>query len=267
MPAKMDRNASEDDRLWGEWEEASETLENEDAWATVFHAAVAQGQSAAFLNFQDVCLERAAQEVHGRATALLNGLGKYAMKTLQARGYKVSGFKVALDGRRAETERTVLSDADFATMAIDLSSGSIVGPTVPIKYVGVTVYEVRDDDPGDAAAAEPPPAAISSPEGPASEETIRGEQRRRDGAAGDDIVEQLAEWIFSRHPTDGTKPKKRDALLAAIRKSDSGIAAPSKENFYSAYRHVYKTKAGAPPASGWPLGERYQTRLNKEISK
>jgi hypothetical protein len=81
--------------------------------------------------------------------------------------------------------------------------------------------------------------------------------------SADAFVEQLAEWIFGRHPRDGSTPETRERLTKAAR-SDQGLLDVTIRGFTEAYQLVYKTKPKHPPHGGWPLNEPYRTRLADE---
>jgi hypothetical protein len=87
------------------------------------------------------------------------------------------------------------------------------------------------------------------------------------GVSDQMINAQIAEWIADQHPKDESKPQSCDKLLRAARASDSPLKNVTDREFRAAYRAVYKTQSGAPPATGWPLNEPYRSKLSKSENK
>jgi hypothetical protein len=121
---------------------------------------------------------------------------------------------------------------------------------------------------------EPLPAPPPSPELSAEEKSPTAVARTAanspeltpGGGAPDDWAQtakiRLAEWIFARHDSG-----KSFAELYQEARNDTKIGGFTKTKLIAAFRTVYDTKRGSPPATGWPLRPEYQERLNKTNSR
>jgi hypothetical protein len=78
-------------------------------------------------------------------------------------------------------------------------------------------------------------------------------------AAAGSIVERLAEWIFAKRPQHHFNTLCNEALEDVDLVACVGGTFLKKE-FFEAYRYVYETKRGHPPATDWPLREPYKSR-------
>jgi len=74
-----------------------------------------------------------------------------------------------------------------------------------------------------------------------------------------DAVTRLSDWIFLQHPTDESAPKTKKHLLTLALTDRLGHFRVT--DFDSAYRQVYESEAHRAPVTGWPLHERYKSRL------
>jgi hypothetical protein len=119
-------------------------------------------------------------------------------------------------------------------------------------------------EPAPDAPGAPPPASPTDPE---SEPPSVVEGATNEPIVADNLPAEampLAEWIFAQHPRDGSKTQARNQLLLEARKS---LPVFTRDNFYLAYRCVYETKIGQPPAAGWPLRKPYRSLLAEEQNK
>jgi hypothetical protein len=113
----------------------------------------------------------------------------------------------------------------------------------------------------DAAASAPPEKEPLKP----AERQGGSEASPASQAAAGSIVERLAEWIFAKRPRHHFNTLCDEALEDADLVARVG-GTFLKGNFREAYRRVYRTKRGHPPAAGWSLREPYKSRT-KEASK
>jgi hypothetical protein len=84
------------------------------------------------------------------------------------------------------------------------------------------------------------------------------------GIPDNTVVDQMAEWIFAKHPKKRGEPPRRYIDLRDEAQSRNWSAAFKEASFKKAYRKVYQSENHKPPKSGWPLRDSYKNRLDSE---
>jgi hypothetical protein len=80
----------------------------------------------------------------------------------------------------------------------------------------------------------------------------------------DIVVDEMADWIFAKHPRKRGEPPQRYIDLRDEAQKRDWSTAFKEASFKEAYRKVYQSENHKPPKSGWPLRDSYKNRLDSE---